>query len=79
MLQTAKVYYLQEGMWIEALDTQKAMDELLKTAEQTVIYFNESYLQIEDSLNKIQDIDIDSMEANNPGLVSDLKDILEWG
>lgn len=79
LLQTAKVYYLQEGMWIEALDTQKAMDELLKTAEQTVIYFNESYLQIEDSLNKIQDIDIDSMEANNPGLVSDLKDILEWG
>lgn len=79
MLQTAKFFYLQEGMWIEAENTQKAMKELYDTAEKSIIYFNENWLQIEDSLKNIQKIDIDEVERKNPKLGTEIKDILEWG
>lgn len=79
MLQVAKVYYLQENMWIEAVDTEKAINDMCSIAEKSMVYFAESWGDISESLNNIQNIDIDKVEKNNPGLIDDLKDILEWG
>lgn len=79
MLQTAKLFYMQEGMWIEAVDTEKAINDMYATAEKSMVYFAESWNSIAESLENIQNIDISQVEKNNPGLVDELKDILEWG
>lgn len=79
ILQNAKIYYLQEEMWIEAIDTQKAINELCDITEKTMLYFVESCNEIKASLDKIQNIDTAKIEKNNPGLISDLNYILKWG
>lgn len=79
MLHVSKIYYLQEDMWIEATDTEKAVDDMCQTAEKSMIYFVESWNDISDNLEKIQNVNIDQVNEKNPGLVDDLKDILEWG
>lgn len=79
MLHVSKIYYLQEDMWIEATDTEKAVDDMCQTAENSMIYFVESWNDISDNLEKIQNVNIDQVNEKNPGLVDDLKDILEWG
>lgn len=78
MFQTAKIYYLQENMWIEVEDTEKSIDEMYETAEKSFEYFVASWNDISDSLVKIQKIDTDKIEQKNPGLGRELKDILEW-
>lgn len=78
MLQTAKIYYLQENMWIEVEDTEKSLDELYKTAEKSFAHFISSWNDIEESLENIQKIDIEKIEEKNPNLIQDLRDILEW-
>ena len=79
MLQAAKLFYMQEGMWIEAVDTEKAINDMYATAEKSMVYFAESWNSIAESLENIQNIDISQVEKNNLGLVDELKDILEWG
>jgi len=79
MLQVTKLYYLQENMWIEALDTEKAINDMYSAAEKSIIYFTESWSDISESLENIQNIDIDQVKRNNFGLIDDLKNILEWG
>lgn len=78
MLQTAKVFYMQEGMWIEAADTERAMQELYNTAEKSTVYFIESWNDISESLDNIGN-NVAAIEEKNPGLVDDIKDILQWG
>ncbi len=77
LLKTAKVFYLQEGMWIEVIDTEKAMNEMCAAAESSIIYFMDSLEQIKDSFQSIGN-NIASAEKNNPGLSVDIKNILEW-
>lgn len=79
MLQVCKLYYLQEDMWIEVVDTEKAINDMCSTAEKSMIYFAESWDDIKDNLEKIQQIDIVEVEKRNPGLISDLNYILKWG
>lgn len=52
---------------------------MCQTAEKSMIYFVESWNDISDNLEKIQNVNIDQVNEKNPGLVDDLKDILEWG
>lgn len=78
MLQTAKVYYLQENMWIEAIDTEKAINDMCSTAEKSMIYFVDSWERITDSIDNIGN-SVAEVKGKNPGLVNDLKDILVWG
>ncbi len=79
MLQVCKLYYLQEDMWIEVVDTEKAINDMCSTAEKSMIYFAESWNDIKDNLEKIQQIDMVEVEKRNPGLISDLNYILKWG
>lgn len=78
MLQTAKLYYLQEEMWIEAIDTEKAIAEMQIAAEYSIIYFLESIDQINNDIESIGS-NVSLAESNNPGLINDMKNILEWG
>ena len=78
MLQTAKLFYMQEGMWIEAVDTEKAIQELTETTEKTMLYYIESCDDISESIENIGNTAIEA-EKKNPGLINEMKDILSWG
>lgn len=76
MLQNAKIFYLQEDMWIEAESTEQAMKDLFETVEKSETYFIESAKDIFESLKRI---DIKKAKNKNPDLIAEMKDILEWG
>ena len=78
MLQVAKLFYMQEGMWIEAADTEKAIDDMCETAQKSIVYFVESCNEISESIENIGYHAKDA-EKNNPGLIDEIKDILTWG
>ncbi len=78
MLQTAKLFYMQEGMWIQAIDTEKAIQDLTETAEKSMLHFVKSFNDISQSIDKIEDY-IPDAGKNNPDLIDEMKDILEWG
>ncbi len=78
MLKTAKIYYLQENMWIEVIDTEKSINDMCSTAEKSIIYFVNSCGEISESIENIGGI-VNEVEEKNPGLNENLKDILEWG
>lgn len=78
MLQTGKLFYMQEGMWIEAVDTEKAIQELTETTEKTMLYYIESCDDISESIENIGNTAIEA-EKKNPGLINEMKDILSWG
>jgi hypothetical protein len=78
MLQVSKIYYLQENMWIEADNTEKSINEMYSVAENSLIYFTESWNDISKNLESIQNINLDKVEENNPDLIDDLINTLEW-
>lgn len=78
MLQNAKIFYLQEGMWIEAEATEQAMERLYVVAEKSAEYFVASCEVISESIERIGDL-VPEVERNNPGLIDEMKDILQWG
>lgn len=78
MLQVAKLFYMQEEMWIEAIDTEKTLNDLCDTAEHSMLYFVESFNDISQNIEKIGE-HISDVEINNPGLIDELKDTLIWG
>lgn len=75
-LQVAKLSYLQQGMWIEAIDTEKAMNEMHLAAESAVIYYISSLQEIDSCIEAIGK-NIESANEKNPGLIDDLKFILD--
>jgi len=76
-LQVAKVYYLQQGMWIEAVDTENAIRKMCAAAEQSAICFVDSWGRITESIENIGDSVADA-EGKNPGLTDEIKYVLEW-
>ena len=78
MLQIAKLFYMQEGMWIEAIDTEKTMNDLCDTAENSILYFMDSFNDISKSIDNMDNY-ISDVKEKNPKLIEDMKDILEWG
>ena len=77
MLQIAKIYYLQEDMWIEAKDTEKAINEMTAAAERTIIMFVETWNKNLESFEKIGEY-APKAEQHNPGLIKEMSDILKW-
>lgn len=75
-LQVAKLSYLQQGMWIEVIDTEKAMTEMHLAAESAVIYYINSLQDVDSCIEAIEK-NIESADEKNPGLIDDLKFILE--
>lgn len=77
-LQTAKLFYMQEGMWLEAIDTEEAINALQKTTKEAVLYFVESCDEIFNSIDNIGNY-VEKAEDFNPGLKKEIEDILIWG
>ena len=69
---------MQEGMWLDAIDTEKAIQDLTNTAEKSILYFVESYNEISENIENIGNYAIEA-EKKNPGLIAQMKDILTWG
>ena len=75
MLQTAKLFYMQESMWIEASNVEKAIQYLYDSAEKSMIYVIESYNEILSNTETIVKY-IPAIEEKNPGLMDEIRDIL---
>ncbi|MCQ2191716.1 MAG: hypothetical protein MJZ23_02470 [Paludibacteraceae bacterium] len=76
-LYNAKVFYKQGQMWIAAEDATKAVLEMEKTAEKSVVFFCESLASISDDLMKISR-SMDAVEFKNPGLLDELSNALKY-
>lgn len=78
MLKTAKIYYKEADMWISARDTREALIKMEETAAQSIIYFQESLIEIGQNLETIVSYR-PSIEINNPKLLDDLSNLLQYG
>lgn len=77
-LLNAKVFYYEADMWISAESAGKSMEELYSIAENSIRFTFESIAEIEENMDKI-DTHLEKAEQNNPGLMQDMLDILNWG
>lgn len=77
-LLNGKVFYKQAEVWIAAENTQKTIEDLYAMMEQSTAFFAESYRTIDSDLKKMNQ-SIPGIRQHNPGLLEDMKDILEWG
>ncbi|MFI3265296.1 MAG: hypothetical protein SNG38_08435 [Rikenellaceae bacterium] len=74
-LYSAKVYYKEAQMWIEAKEAALAIDTMQSDAEKCVDYFNESMGEIKENAVKISE-SIDKLDKNNPMLLKEISGIL---
>ena len=77
-LTNTKVSYKQGEMWKSAEDAGAAVREAYKSAQEAVAYYNSAMSENEKDLDKIGS-DRFGIHANNPSLIGDITDILEWG
>ena len=77
-LSNTKIYYKQAGMWIEAENAGKTIEEAYEMMEKTAQCFVESMSEIKENMKKIGNY-APQIEEHNPGLISDIDDILNWG
>lgn len=73
-----KVLYKQADMWISAENAEKTIQEAYAMIDKTTSYYIESIYDIQREIQKIEQY-VQSIEQNNPGLISDINDILKWG
>lgn len=78
MLKTAKLYYKEADMWISARDTREALIQMEETATQSIIYFQESLIEIGQNLETIVSYR-SGIQKNNPNLLNDISNILKYG
>ncbi len=76
LLLDSKVYYLQADVWTTAESTEETLQEAYRIAETTTMEFVHSLPQITESLKNIATM-AESVEKNNPGLLSEIDDILK--
>ena len=77
-LLNAKIFYKQANMWIEAENTEKAIQEAYQCMETAVTEFSDTWEEIkagsESRQNSVADI-----RKNNKKFADELLDTLEWG
>ena len=78
LLLNAKVYYKQGGVWIAAEETGKSLEELYNMMDQITLFFASSVADIKVSLAGVSDA-LPAIEVTNPGLLSEMEDMLKWG
>ena len=65
VLNNAKVYYKQAEMWIEAENTEKAIEEMYNTMEASIGYFVESAKDIASDMDEIKVLTPDMVTNNS--------------
>lgn len=73
-----KVFYKQADMWIAAESTGETIEEAYAMMEKTASFYIDSMEEMEGNLKKISEY-VPTIEEKNPGLLSDIKDLLTWG
>lgn len=74
----AKVYYKQANMWIAAENAGETIEDAYSMIASSSKAFAESMQDIKERMLCISEY-IPAIEEKNPGLLSDLDDILNWG
>lgn len=74
-LSNAKLFYKQANYWIELKNTEQAINELFVTAEQSGVYFSQSFFVIEQDMKEIYSI-ITNVKSNNKTLLEEIGDML---
>ena len=77
-LTNAKIFYKQADKSISAQDASIAIDSVCEESKKSIIFFIDSYKEIEENFEKIS-TELKEAEILNSGLSSDLSDILQWG
>ena len=77
-LTNAKIFYKQADKWISAQDASIAIDSVCEESRKAIIFFMDSYKEIEDNFEKINS-ELKDAELLNSGLKENLSDILQWG
>ena len=73
----AKVYYKQAGVWLEAEDTGKTIQEAYNRMEEATSVYLRTLQDIKQSLHHIGEY-VPEVKKKNPGLIEDITEILEW-
>lgn len=75
LLLDAKVYYKQAGMWIAAENAGETLEQAYGMMEKTTENFAQAVEVVKDSLNRIEGL-APAIEEKNPGLVNEIRNIL---
>lgn len=74
----ASVYYTQAAMWAAAENTEKTIDAALKKMEETTVYYLDTYEKNAQSMKRISSFK-EGIDRNNPGLINEIVDFIQWG
>ncbi len=77
-LLNAKLFYKTADMWIEAQNTERALQELYCAVERSAFEFEETWQEIE-SGSEERKRSVDKMIENNKDLADEISELLEWG
>lgn len=78
ILQVAKIYYLQENMWIEVEDTEEAMQDLYNEANKAFLKLADDYTNIQTDI-KIFGEKANALERIRPGAKARFLERIQWG
>jgi len=77
-LSNSKIFYLQAESWVAAERTEQTISEAYDTMEKSVMFYEKSFIAIDEDLNVIGH-NIEQVEENNPGLLDEINTALMWG
>ncbi len=72
-----KIFYKENDVWVQAIDTKKAIDEAIIAQVKANDTLIKSMNDNKENMKKISN-NIDSAENKNPGLKEDIKNIIDW-
>lgn len=76
-LANKKIFYKENDVWVQAMDTEKAIEEAIVSAVKANDTLIKSMNENKEDMKKISE-NIDSAEIKNPGLKNDIKNIIDW-
>lgn len=77
-LMNSKTYYKQAEMWIEIENTENSINETIKVMKETMIA-SKGYWEDSKKLLSCVDDCKEKIEENNPKLIKNILDIIQWG
>ncbi len=75
MLDNAKLFYMQEGVWIAAQDTALAIEHLYKIATNSITFFFEKILSLDQEWKQLEE-NISTISENDPEFKTKLLTLL---
>lgn len=73
----AKAYFKQSDMWISAINTDKAIVDTWSIMEESIVFYQESMIEISDSMKGIEKV-LSAANKKNPEQMKQMVDILKF-